>query len=146
MINETQNILIQPLEAIFFVFCKTGKDRNTCSSYWPICLLNIDTKLYAKVLYHRLLPHISSLVHLDQVGFLPNREARDNTKTALNIIYLVQKTGKPCLLIPTDVKKDFDRVDWSFMRQTQEHIGLGPRIMYWILSIYSKPSARSCEN
>lgn len=43
-----------------------GKDPQHCASYWPISLLNSDTKLLAKILALRLQDCIVKIVHLDQ--------------------------------------------------------------------------------
>lgn len=86
-IMNNENIPHQALCAIIRVIPKDGKDPSKCPSYRPISLLNTDLKLFAKVLYLRLVPHISAIIHLDQVGFVPKREVRDNTVRALNIIH-----------------------------------------------------------
>lgn len=57
------------------------------SNYRPISLLNVDVKLYGKILTNCLLPLLPRLVSVDQVGFIPGREARDNTTKEINIHY-----------------------------------------------------------
>lgn len=66
------------------VLPKPGKDPSVCGSYRPISLLNKDAKLYAKVLANRLLPLIPQWVSSDQTGFIPGREARDNSLCTLS--------------------------------------------------------------
>lgn len=112
-----------------------------CGRYRSISLLNVDTKLQAKVLYHRLLPHISQLVHFDQVGFIPHREARDNT----TMERIVKRSASPAILISTDAEKTFDRVDWLFSHKKLKHIGRGPRMLHWILSSIFR-SLCPCQN
>lgn len=41
-------------EAMLMPILKPGKDHLTCSSYRPIALLNVDTKIFTAVLAHRL--------------------------------------------------------------------------------------------
>lgn len=67
------------LEAHITVLPKEGKDPLHVSSYRPLSLLNLYIKVYAKILTNRMLPFIPNLISLNQVGFVPGREARDNT-------------------------------------------------------------------
>lgn len=59
------------------VFPKPGKDELLCSNYGPIALLNSDYKIFTKILANRLAPHLPSVIHADQVGFILNRQASD---------------------------------------------------------------------
>lgn len=120
---------------------KDGKDHSQCGNYRPTALLNVDLKLFSKILANRLLPYIPQLIHVDQVGFVPSREARDNTTRVLNIIQAAHSSKRPLLLLPTDVEKAFDRVAWHLMQATLSHIGIGSHFTSWILSLYSTPSA-----
>lgn len=120
---------------------KEGKDPLHCGNYRPIALLNMDLKLFAKILANRLLPHIPSLVHRDQAGFVPLREPRDNTIRVVNLIHAARSSDRPLLLLSTDAERAFDRVNWSFMRATLEHIGLRSSRQSWILSFYLNPTA-----
>lgn len=43
-----QKVPSSALEATISVI-KEGKDPSSCNSYWPISLLNVDTKLFVKV-------------------------------------------------------------------------------------------------
>lgn len=83
------------------------------SHYRHISLLNVDVKLYAKVLANRILPLLHKLISLDQVGFISGREARDNTIKAINIHHWLI-TSKPGFMLSLDVEKAFDRVAWDY--------------------------------
>ncbi|XP_018419792.1 PREDICTED: protein-glutamine gamma-glutamyltransferase E-like [Nanorana parkeri] len=129
------------LRAHITVIPKEGKDPSLCPSYRPISLLNIDTKLFAKILYLRLVPHLGDLIHPDQTGFIPSREARHNTTRALGRIHSARSSATPCVLLSTDVEKAFDRVDWWFLHSTLEVVGVGQHMRTWIGVLYSNPSA-----
>lgn len=64
----------EALEANIVIILKEDKDSTLCSSFRPISLLNVDTKLFAKVLAERLKQIINEIIHSDQVGFIPGRE------------------------------------------------------------------------
>lgn len=58
------------------VIPKEGKDPSQCGSYRPISLLNVDLKLFTKLLASPLQSQLSQLANLGQVGFIPSHEAR----------------------------------------------------------------------
>lgn len=103
-----------------------------CGSYRPISLLNVDLKFFTKI--QSLLPQ---LVHLDQVGFIPSGEARDNTIKVLNLVHFTNQTGSPCVFLSTNAEKAFDRLNWAFMLAVLGRMGFGEQMLLWITSIYS---------
>lgn len=67
-------------EAIITVIYKKGKDPQELGSYRPISLLNLDGKLFAKILANRLNPLMTKQIHVDQTGYIPNRNSTFNLK------------------------------------------------------------------
>lgn len=106
------------LQAQISVIPKDSKDPAQCGSYRPISLLNTDLKLITKIIASRL-HHLPYLIHLDQVDFLPTREARDNTTKVLNLLHTANITKTPSVFIGTDPEKAFERVNWNFRFSTQ---------------------------
>lgn len=84
------------LQAQISVIPKEGKDPAQCRRYRPISLLNTDLKSFSKIIASKLQQHLPQLIHLDQVGFVPAREARANTTKVLNLLYLANLT-KHCV-------------------------------------------------
>lgn len=123
------------------VIRKPGKDPTFCRSYRPISLLNIDTKLITKVMATGLLLLLPKWISADQTGFIPAREARDNSLRTCSLIHRVRRCSQPTLLLSTDAEKAFDRVDWDYLRMTLKYFGLGPKMFYRISSLYSFPTA-----
>lgn len=134
------------LEPHIAVIPKADKDPSQVSNYRPISLLNVDIKLYAKMIANRLLPLIPGLVSADQVGFIPGREARDNTIRTLNIHHWLTSSDTKGFLLSLDAEKAFDRVAWDYMREVLQGIGLLPRMCALINALYDNPSARVKAN
>lgn len=72
----------------------------------------------------RLCKYLLDIIGLEQVGFMPGREARDN---------------KEGLLLSTDAEKTFDSVAWDFMLSVCTHIGLKTNMLTWISALYQNP-------
>uniref|UniRef100_A0A8C5MZK2 Reverse transcriptase domain-containing protein n=1 Tax=Leptobrachium leishanense TaxID=445787 RepID=A0A8C5MZK2_9ANUR len=128
--------------ATITVLPKPGKDPAVCESYRPISLLNSDVKLLARVLADRLKLCLPHLIHPDQVGFIPGREARDGTQRVLNAVVAARNSGQRLLLLSTDAEKAFDRVSWPFLFQTLRSLGIGPGFLAWTQALYTSPTAR----
>lgn len=45
------------------------------------------------------------------------------------------------MVLSIDAEKAFDKVDWDFMMETIKELGIGPRMIRWIGSLYMNPSA-----
>ncbi|KAM3932792.1 uncharacterized protein RB166_005838 [Leptodactylus fuscus] len=113
---------------------KPGKSPTVPANFRPLSLLNIDVKLYAKILAERLLHFLPQLIKPDQVGF--GRQAPDGTRRFRDLIQKAKKDGAPSLLLA------FDRVHWSHLDSLLDKFGVGPVFKSAILALYSHPSAR----
>uniref|UniRef100_A0A8C5WJ93 Reverse transcriptase domain-containing protein n=1 Tax=Leptobrachium leishanense TaxID=445787 RepID=A0A8C5WJ93_9ANUR len=143
---EGQPLPTQTLCANIMILPKECKDTDLCSSYRPISLLNCDLKLFAKILAERLKPFLPALVNADQVGFVPGREAWDNTMRTLQLMHHARRSSQALALLSTDAEKAFDRLDWDFISLSLICIGLGPHLRAWIGALYGDATARVCVN
>lgn len=98
------------------------------------------------MLANRLLPLLPQLISLDQVGFIPGREARHNTLKAINIHHWLTTNHHPGFLLSLDTEKAFDRVAWDYMMEALKAIGLPHRMLNLIFTLYSNPTAKVCVN
>lgn len=129
------------LAAHIAVIPKEGKDSSAVANYRRISLLNVDIKIYAKVLANRLLPLVPDLISLDQVGFVPGREARDNTIRTLNLHHWLTSSKSQGFFLSLDTEKAFYRVAWDYMQEVLAAVGLGTRMLSYIMALYTNPSA-----
>lgn len=130
------------LETHITLIPKPDKDPTLVTNYCPISLLNIDVKLYAKALANRILPLIPRLISLDQICFVPGREARDNTTKALNIHHWLSIMSTQGFLLSLDAETAFDRVARDYMEATLRAVGIPQCLLQIILALYSSPSAK----
>ncbi|XP_053546007.1 uncharacterized protein LOC128638168 [Bombina bombina] len=67
----------QPLlEAMITVIPKPDKPKDNVGSYRPISLINVDIKIYAKILANRLNPILPKVIHPEQAGFIRGHNAK----------------------------------------------------------------------
>ncbi len=98
--------------ATISLLLKPNKDPLLPSSYRPISLINVDTKIIAKTLAHRMEKVITSIIHPDQTGFIKGRHSSNNTSRLFNIMDYSSQHQAQTIIATLDAEKAFDRVNW----------------------------------
>ena len=91
------------------------KKLTSFADFRPISLCNMIYKLITKAIYMRLqqfIPHINSL---DQGGFVPGREAWEDTVVAHETLHSINSHQLSSFVIKLDMMKAYDRVIWSVL-------------------------------
>lgn len=130
------------LHAFIIVIPKPGKDLSIPDNYHPIALLNSDYNIFAKILANRLSLLLPSLIHRDQVGFVPTRHVGDNIRRTIDLIDLLTKTKRPALVLSLDAQKAFDRLSWPFMFAILSHYVFSGPFIQALQALYSKPTSQ----
>lgn len=133
-------------QASISLLLKKDKDPDLCSSYRPLSLINVDAKILAKALAHRLENIVPTIVSHEQTGFVKGRQLFFNVRTLLNIIYSKTTTTTPEVVISVDAEKAFDRVEWDYLFTVLKKFGLGNVFISWIHLLYTSPQASISTN
>uniref|UniRef100_A0A8C5N0D2 Reverse transcriptase domain-containing protein n=1 Tax=Leptobrachium leishanense TaxID=445787 RepID=A0A8C5N0D2_9ANUR len=132
----------ESLMASIVLIPKPGRDPQLVENYRPISLINTDLKLFTKILSLRLDRLLGDLIHPDQVGFIPNRQAFENTRKTADLIWYASTHKIPSLFISLDAEKAFDRAEWPFLFSLLKHLGFPPAYLAAVQALYSSPSAQ----
>jgi hypothetical protein len=105
------------------------KVANTIKQYRPICLLNVDFKVFPKVLTDRITPMAGRLISENQTSFIKGRNILEGVVVLHEVIHEFRRTGHRGVWFKIDFEKAYDKVRWNFVKEVMERKGFPDR---WI--------------
>ena len=125
---------------------KLNKDPLKLTSWHALTLLNIDNKIFGKVLANRLQIAIRELVHHSQTGFIKGRLMSENLLKIMEIINECETKEIDGLIISFDFLKAFNTIQWEAILYTLAIFGFGPKYINLVMMLFTDPTVCASNN
>ena len=122
---KTSVLFESALTGVISLIPKANKDARYLKHLRPITLLNVDFKLYEKVLANRIKTVMENLIAEEQRGFMQNRRISVNIRKVLDIIKHASDEKIEAILISVDYQKAFDLVSHDAIIKTLQFFEFG---------------------
>ena len=118
------------------------KSPESLSNYQPISLCNTIYKIVTKIIVNRIHPFLFGLISPLQAAFVPGRKGLDNAIIVQELIHTMsKKKGKTGVMaIKLNLEKAYDRLEWSFIRDTLNLFNFLDQLISLIMSCVSTTS------
>ena len=95
-------------------------------------MLNIDTKLFSKVVPTRLKKILNKLISENQIAYLNNRFISEGGRLISDIVEITDLLHIKGILLTVDIEKAFDSVNHLFLVSAIEKYGFTNDFIRWI--------------
>jgi hypothetical protein len=94
------------------------EDAVQIQQYRPICLLNVCFKIFTKVGTNRITGIAPKVIRPTQTAFMPGRNILEGVVILHETIHELHTKKMDGVIFKIDFEKAYDKVKWSFLRQT----------------------------
>lgn len=115
---------------------KSG-DAREIRNYRPITLLNVDYKIFSRVVTERMKVAVRHIVSPQQLGFVPGRLIQEGTHMLKLLQAALDETDEDGLIIACDFEKAFDRASWSYLHAAIDALGFGDGMKGILKTMYT---------
>ena len=116
---------------------KKDKDRTELKFWRPLNLINVDVKIFTKLLALRILPILNYIIHPNQSAYVKGRFIGEGIKTIDGMINYIRENKLDAYILAIDFEKAFDSIEWQFIWEALKSYGFPDTYINFIKTVYS---------
>lgn len=120
------------------------KDKNGLfiKNWRPITLMNMDYKIFSKMISLQLKEVMPFIIHEDQTGFMSGRDISLNIRRTLEVIDYSNKHDIGAVIMQIDAHKAFDSLETDLIWNALRFFNFGERFISYVQTLFT--NAKSC--
>ena len=112
------------------------KDCMRIENYRLITLLNTDYKIMTKALASQLATHACTLLHQDQLGFVPTQSIFNLIRLAETMCAYANYMEENGVIVTLNQEKAYDKIDHKYMLATLKHFRIPDVFINTVATLY----------
>ena len=129
------NILTDSQRKAVIILLFKGGECNLVSSWRPISLICVDTKILSKIIAKRLETFLDKCISPEQYCG-KNKSIVECNNTTRDLMYYISDNNETGALINIDLQRAFDSVDHQFLYKVLKKMGFNDIFVSWIKILY----------
>lgn len=117
-------------------------DRNNCENYRGIAVTGTISKLYGKVIKHRIENEYQGMEAEEQAGFRAGRSTIDHIFTITQVIEKKTAWNQELHLLFVDLKKAYDSVPLQQLWESLEKTSINMELIKSVKALYEQPMTK----
>ena len=123
MLSITQRL------GIITLIPKGDKDKTYLKNWRPLTLLNSLYKLVSGCIAERMKPHLDTIIHGDQKGFVSERYIGEAIRTTYDLIQWAKDNNKIGIILLIDFEKAYDSLSFTHIKKCLKFLNFGDSII-----------------
>jgi hypothetical protein len=128
------NMPLYSLNSGTIILLPKCKGATTIQQYRQICLLNVSFKIFTKVATNRIMFVAQKVINPTQTAFLQVRNIMEGIVILHETMHKMHHKKQSGVIFKIDFEKAYDKVKWTFLRQTLQMKGFSNTWCQWIES------------